>query len=710
MTKKTQPIQVYCRLKPSLMKNEKLIKYEIKKKNDQDILCFNFKKYEQFQFQNVFNENTTQSSIFEHIAVPILDKFLHGINSTIFTYGQTGSGKTHTIVGSKDDKGIIPRSFQYIFTKNAAFESPEENEKISVSYFQVYNEEIYDLIPLKNSGPNKNMQSTKRVKFVVNVNGEIEFKNLNTVRVKNVNEALELFKSGNKKRIILSTTMNDRSSRSHCICKITYLNTNSENETILNLVDLAGSERISKNSDINKKTLTESRHINVSLLHLHRVINTLANGVSQKHVPYRNSIITLLLKGSLGFKCATALISTIVLSARSIAESVSTLRYAKDVSGVKSIIEEPKRSVRKRSLKLSIREKDIGHDIKKLQTDYLNIYDGMIPPRVMESGDRTSDNLKTTKDVLISANMALSVGDDKLSKSCQTMDVVATTESKSFTVIDDEKLIECVRNYPVLYTLKDKNYIDNTIKENVWKQISDSLGKTVNDCKMRWSTIRDFRKKNMKKIKLDTGSATPTKSKYTDDVLSFLNNGEDKRRTKSNITFNDNLNHSEVIAANESFDQTAETESETMIETDTLMFEQQQEKELRDILPEIFRKPHEKQTKRGTIDKTLEEIKKGREERLATLKEGKPGECYDSIQNFFKSVVFTVTTLPPELVVEAKKRVFNIIKELQLRALKTKDNIFSSLEPIASTSAMSSKIPVPTLYLKENSSSSRQNI
>ncbi|KAL4085215.1 hypothetical protein QTP88_027074 [Uroleucon formosanum] len=494
------------------MKNEKLIKYEIKKKNDQDILCFNFKKYEQFQFQNVFNENTTQRSIFEHVAVPILDKFLHGINSTIFTYGQTGSGKTHTIVGSKDDKGIIPRSFQYIFTKNAAFESPEENEKISVSYFQVYNEEIYDLIPLKNSGPNKNMQSTKRVKFVVNVNGEIEFKNLNTVRVKNVNEALELFKSGNKKRIILSTTMNDRSSRSHCICKITYLNTNSENETILNLVDLAGSERISKNSDINKKTLTESRHINVSLLHLHRVINTLANGVSQKHVPYRNSIITLLLKGSLGFKCATALISTIVLSARSIAESVSTLRYAKDVSGVKSIIEEPKRSVRKRSLKLSIREKDlertfhdgsgeknivkterllheryaelsekledIGHDIKKLQTDYLNIYDGMIPSRVMESGDRTSDNLKTTKDVLISANMALSVGDDKLSKSCQTMDVVATTESKSFTVIDDEKLIECVRNYPVLYTLKDKNYIDNTIKENVWKQISDSLGKT----------------------------------------------------------------------------------------------------------------------------------------------------------------------------------------------------------------------------------------
>ncbi|KAL4088956.1 hypothetical protein QTP88_024034 [Uroleucon formosanum] len=449
---KTQTIQVYCRMKPSLIKNEKLIKYEIKKMNGQEIICFNFKKYEQFhnvkiamtfvnnyeivnRFQNVFNENTTQRSIFEHVAVPILDKFLHGINCTIFTYGQTGSGKTHTIVGSKYDKGIIPRSFQYIFTKNAALKSPEENEKIFVSYFQVYNEDIYDLILLNNSGHNKNMQSIKKVKFTVNVNGEIDFKNLNIVRVENIKEAFDLLKSGNKNRRILSTTKNDRSSRSHCICKITYLNKETKNESILNLVDLAGSERTSKSSNIDKKVITESRYINVSLLYLHQVINTLSNGISQKHVPYRNSIITLLLKGSLGFKCATALISTIVLNDRSIAESVSTLRYAKDVSGVKSIIEEPKRSICKRSLNMSKTKIVIGHDIidiKQLQTDYLiNRNDVMIPPPVIESGDGTSDNLKTTKDVLISANISLAVGDDRLAKSCQTMDVVANSNYRA---------------------------------------------------------------------------------------------------------------------------------------------------------------------------------------------------------------------------------------------------------------------------------------
>ncbi|KAL4089239.1 hypothetical protein QTP88_024297 [Uroleucon formosanum] len=350
--KKTQAIKVYCRLKPSLIKNEKSIKYEIKKKNDKEIICFNFKKYEQFQFQNVFNENTTQSSIFEHVAVPILEKFLNGMNCTIFTYGQTGSGKTHTIVGSNNDKGIIPRSFQYIFTKNAALNSTEENEIISMSYFQVYNEDIYDLIPLKKSGNNKNMQLTERVKFVVNVNGEIDFKNLNIVRIKNVKDALDILKSGNKNRRILSTTMNDQSSRSHCICKITLSNKESGFETILNLVDLAGSERISKNANTDKKTLAESRHINISLLYLHQVINALANDVSQKHVPYRNSIITLLLKGSLGFKCATAMISTIVLNDRSIAESVSTLRYTKDVSGIKHIIEEPKKPKHQQNLKI----------------------------------------------------------------------------------------------------------------------------------------------------------------------------------------------------------------------------------------------------------------------------------------------------------------------------------------------------------------------
>ncbi|XP_008179309.1 uncharacterized protein LOC103308156 [Acyrthosiphon pisum] len=171
-------------------------------------------------------------------------------------------------------------------------------------------------------------------------------------------------------------------------------------------------------------------------------------------------------------------------------------------------------------------------------------------------------------------------------------------ESKSFNSVDDEKLIECVRNYTVLYKLSDKNYKDNSVKENAWKVISHFVGKNVNDCKTRWRTVRDSYKKNMKKRKLGTGSAAPTKSKYNDDVLSFLNNIEDERRTKSNIDYNENLNYSEVME-NESFNQTAESEEncfsnnsgQVSLETDNSIVDQPLENEIRDSLTDIFRKP-----------------------------------------------------------------------------------------------------------------------
>ncbi|CAI6345567.1 unnamed protein product [Macrosiphum euphorbiae] len=287
-------------------------------------------------------------------------------------------------------------------------------------------------------------------------------------------------------------------------------------------------------------------------------------------------------------------------------------------------------------------------------------------------------------------------------------------ESKSFNSVDDEKLIECVRNYPVLYKLSDKNYKDNSVKENAWKEIAHFVGKNVNDCKTRWRTVRDSYKKNLKKRKLGTGSAAPTKSKYNDDALSFLNNIEDERRTKSNIAYNENLNYSEVME-NESFNQTAESEENSFsnnsgqvsLETDNSIVDQPLENEIRDSLTDRFRKPYEKPKKIGTKDKIIEEIKKGREERLAALKEMRRGElCNDPIQIFFKSMASTVATFPPELAVEAKTRVFNIISELELRAIKAKASNTTSVEPIVPVSPIPSKQIVQTIFVEEGSSSS----
>ncbi|KAL4085226.1 hypothetical protein QTP88_027085 [Uroleucon formosanum] len=155
-------------------------------------------------------------------------------NETILNLVDLAGPEVEEPIQLLDPKTIIASFiFYYIFAKNSALNSTEDSE---------------------------------RVKFVVNIRGEIDFKNLNIVCVKNVKEALEILKSGKKIRRILSTTMNDRSSPSHCICKITYLNKESENETILNLVDLAGLE-------VEKPTrLLDPKTIRLSFLDLYNEV------------------------------------------------------------------------------------------------------------------------------------------------------------------------------------------------------------------------------------------------------------------------------------------------------------------------------------------------------------------------------------------------------------------------------------------------------
>ncbi|XP_022179599.1 kinesin-like protein KIF6, partial [Myzus persicae] len=252
-------------------------KYQIIPTKNQ-LIYYNKSKLEKFQFQKVFDDNTTQSSIFEHVAVPILDKYLSGTNGTIFAYGQTGSGKSHTIYGSREDEGIIPRSLKYLFDNKLSIQSTDERNIFSMAYFEIYNETVYNLLKSpknrKKSNVNfNNLGPDNAVRFTVDKNGDVTFKNLNIIRIKNVSQAFKQLISGNTRRQVSSTFLNHKSSRSHCICRIEYVNWRKgekSNKTVLNLVDLAGSECISKlNND--KKTIVESKYINLSLMHLHQV-------------------------------------------------------------------------------------------------------------------------------------------------------------------------------------------------------------------------------------------------------------------------------------------------------------------------------------------------------------------------------------------------------------------------------------------------------
>ncbi|KAL5236617.1 hypothetical protein ACI65C_004027 [Semiaphis heraclei] len=282
-------------------------------------------------------------------------------------------------------------------------------------------------------------------------------------------------------------------------------------------------------------------------------------------------------------------------------------------------------------------------------------------------------------------------------------------ESKLFTPENDELLIALVRDHPVLYKLKDKNYRDNNIKDNVWKEISFSIGKSANDCKTRWRTIRDSYKKTLKKMKMGTGSAAKNKSKYNDDALSFLNEQEEERRTKSSIMIEKHIENTasldcSEITVSDSAHQTENYNSEMYIEPTSETSINEYDNNLNNtsnVVPnEIFKNDNEKQKKGGNKERLLQEIRQGREERLKMFKEIKQQSENHPIQIFFKSMASTVMTFSPELVVEARNRVCNIVSEIELRALKTNISMGTMDQETASTIASEeslqsySRIPV----------------
>ncbi|XP_025192864.1 kinesin-like protein subito [Melanaphis sacchari] len=146
-------------------------------------------------------------------------------------------------------------------TKNQ--EKKKLHHDFSLEYIEIYNDDVYDLsidannLPLKKT---KHAKLNEKLKFSISSKGDIKFKNLTKIKITNCNDAIKILEVGNMRKSVSSTSMNAESSRSHCICMISYKSKHKEMK--LNLVDLAGSERISK-SVANKKTLAESRSINI---------------------------------------------------------------------------------------------------------------------------------------------------------------------------------------------------------------------------------------------------------------------------------------------------------------------------------------------------------------------------------------------------------------------------------------------------------------
>jgi len=365
-------IEVYGRIRPSKLNDRSASvlsddrrSIEFRLPRDQAAGSVNNKKelYE-FKMQRIFDEQSTQHDVFEGIGRKVVDNVMQGFNGTIFAYGQTGSGKTFTMTGGADryeDRGLIPRTLSLIF-EQAAARSATHSFSISISYLEIYNDDGFDLLDADHD--RKSLAELPKVSMFEDDSGQVHMRNIHLLPAASVDEALNLLFVGDTNRVICATSSNDQSTRSHCIFSIYVTGTEIGSSLIrrskLHLVDLAGSERVKKTA-VAGKILNEALHINLALHYLEQVIVALHKRTKDKnvHIPYRNSMMTSVLRDSLGGNCKTVMIATLSGQRAHIDESISTCRFAARVAMVRNaavLNEELDPHLLVRKLKMQVRE------------------------------------------------------------------------------------------------------------------------------------------------------------------------------------------------------------------------------------------------------------------------------------------------------------------------------------------------------------------
>ncbi|KAM9852404.1 kinesin-like protein KIF13A [Aulostomus maculatus] len=272
-----------------------------------------------------------QEVVFKCLGEGILENAFQGYNACIFAYGQTGSGKSFSMMGNGEQPGLIPRLCCSLFERVHREENEGHTFKVEVSYMEIYNEKVRDLLDPKGSRQSLKVREHKVLGPYVDGLSQLAVTSFEDIEV--------LMSEGNKSRTVAATNMNEESSRSHAVFSIIVTQTlydlqsgnSGEKVSKMSLVDLAGSERVSKTGAAGER-LKEGSNINKSLTTLGCVISALADQSAgkgkAKFVPYRDSVLTWLLKDNLGGNSKTAMIATVSPAADNYEETLSTLRYA----------------------------------------------------------------------------------------------------------------------------------------------------------------------------------------------------------------------------------------------------------------------------------------------------------------------------------------------------------------------------------------------
>eukprot|EP00753_Platysulcus_tardus_P020392 PLAT8018.2.p1 GENE.PLAT8018.2~~PLAT8018.2.p1 ORF type:complete len:1234 (-),score=747.63 PLAT8018.2:64-3765(-) len=282
----------------------------------------------------------SQQIVYEDLGVDVLNNAWKGFNVSLFAYGQTGAGKSYSMVGYGPAKGVIPLSCEEIFKRIAKNEDEDLTYKVECSMLEIYNEKVRDLFNPDSPKNKKGLKVREHPKKGPYVDG------LKTLPVTTYAEIDQLMQDGSAARTVHATAMNASSSRAHTIFTVYLTQTKLIRETMkatdkvsrINLIDLAGSER-SKSTGATGDRLKEGCAINQSLSALGNCISALAENSGRKkkkHVPYRNSVLTHLLKDSLGGNAKTIMIAALSPASVNYDETLSTLRYADRAKQIKN--------------------------------------------------------------------------------------------------------------------------------------------------------------------------------------------------------------------------------------------------------------------------------------------------------------------------------------------------------------------------------------
>lgn len=302
----------------------------------------------EFIFDHCVRPNQDNYYLYQQIGEPLLEHALEGYNVCMFAYGQTGSGKTHSVVGRDDDPGLMHQFVVNLFDRiNKLTEYDSSRVKVECSYYEIYNEKIHDLLGNDSKVPLRVREHPVNGPYIVD---------LSKIECSSYQDVVYWINLAQKRRLTACTSMNQKSSRSHTIFTLVITQDKDLDEEFkqsitskVNIVDLAGSERTHVVNATGKR-YQESVIINKSLLTLGKVITQLAEydyirGTSNSHIPYRESVLTWLLKESLGGNSKTTMIATVSPASCNQEETLTTLRYAATARRVVNIVkvnEDPK--------------------------------------------------------------------------------------------------------------------------------------------------------------------------------------------------------------------------------------------------------------------------------------------------------------------------------------------------------------------------------